>query len=213
MLTYNLINTNPSPTANAGSLGFVRAQQLAAVTTALNQWRKALKKGFPHEHLIYLLRHQYTEASLRLGTLKGRDAVVGQHLEEACAATGFRLYLANLEQMVSGGAVDEGYDHSRYNRYYYEDYDNSPQKAAGGFHEIDDEFDREVKLKHIVDLGGEKIGEDMAVDEENILQNDPFDRDPDEEAYEGFTGNAGASATHWYRETVGHYSASMAIPG
>ncbi|KAK5120551.1 hypothetical protein LTR85_006207 [Meristemomyces frigidus] len=27
-------------------------------------------------------------------------------------------------------------------------------------------------------------------------------RDPDDEDFEGFTGNAGASATHWYRDTV-----------
>ena len=36
------------------------------------------------------------------------------------------------------------------------------------------------------------------------MHEDPFgdERNPDEEDYTSYTGNAGASTTHWYRNTV-----------
>lgn len=44
----------------------------------------------------------------------------------------------------------------------------------------------------------------MDVDENRIVQPDLYesDREPDDEDFEGYTGNEGASATHWYRDAV-----------
>ncbi|KAG9759223.1 hypothetical protein KCU73_g3496, partial [Aureobasidium melanogenum] len=37
----------------------------------------------------------------------------------------------------------------------------------------------------------------------DILQEEPYeDRDPDEHEYEGWTGNAGATSTHWYKDSA-----------
>lgn len=213
VLTYNLVRANPPSTANGPSIESIEWQDVTDLKTIFNRWRKDLSKGFPHERLMYILDHQYTEANLKAYTLKGRDAVIGQYLEAACADTGFRFYLANLEQMVSGGAAEDDYCYSTRYGYHYGRYDSPPPRLAGRFHEIEDECDREVKLKYLVDPEGDKIGEDIEVDEEDILQSDPFARDPDDEDYEGFTGNEGASATHWYRETVSPDFASMALPG
>ncbi|KAK5123058.1 hypothetical protein LTR85_003254 [Meristemomyces frigidus] len=78
---------------------------------------------------------------------------------------------------------------------------NEPSSA--GHHTITDETDSSLQLKRVVDTEGVETMKDVNIEEECIIQEDPFeDRDPDEEAYEGFTGNAGASATHWYRDTV-----------
>lgn len=54
----------------------------------------------------------------------------------------------------------------------------------------------------MVDLDGHVLGQGITIQEDDDGQEDPFERDPDDEDYEGYTGNAGASATHWYRDTV-----------
>jgi hypothetical protein len=81
--------------------------------------------------------------------------------------------------------------------------DDEGDYGGGGFHAIEAEMDRSLKLTRIVDLDGNEVGKDYDVEEENIVQEEPFEeRDPDKEDYEGYTGNAGAFATHWYRDTV-----------
>lgn len=38
---------------------------------------------------------------------------------------------------------------------------------------------------------------------DDIVQDNPFEAEPpDEEDYQGFTGNEGANATHWYRRAA-----------
>ena len=53
-------------------------------------------------------------------------------------------------------------------------------------------------------MNGAEIAHDLPVDENWILDEDPFgnERAPDEESYEGYQRNYGAEATHWYRNTV-----------
>lgn len=45
-------------------------------------------------------------------------------------------------------------------------------------------------------------GVNLSFSETMIIQDDAFKGDPDDEDYEGFTGNEGAHATHFYRPTV-----------
>ncbi|KAK5256442.1 hypothetical protein LTR16_003262 [Cryomyces antarcticus] len=59
-----------------------------------------------------------------------------------------------------------------------------------------------LKLDRVVSFDGSEIQRDVDIDESDIVQVNPFDRDPDEEDYEGWTGNEGCNATHWYRDTV-----------
>ena len=51
-----------------------------------------------------------------------------------------------------------------------------------------------------------EVARDIELNISDFLYTDAFDRDPDDEEYEGYTGNEGASATHIYRETVSQLS-------
>ena len=93
-----------------------------------------------------------------------------------------------MEHEKSGEVEDGGYD---------PDYGSS-----GGYHVVEECLEESISLKRLVDLEGHLLAHDIALDEDAIIQEDPFDREPDKEDYEGYTGNAGASATQWYHDTV-----------
>jgi hypothetical protein len=134
-------------------------------------------------YLIYLLDHRYTEASLSLDRLKGVDSARVQRVAVLAEKHNFKCYLATVEKVVSGG-VDE--DAGRFS----------------GPHTIFDTSESSLELKTVVDLDGKVVLADVPVEEEDFVQKQPFNRKPDEEDYEGYTGNEGAYATHWYRSTV-----------
>lgn len=117
-------------------------------------------------------------------------------------------YLATVEKSISGGVDDGGYDRYRGSHRYY-DYDDD--ESDGDIHTIVDEYNREVKLSRLVDLDGAQKLRDISIDESDFLYDDMFDDDPDDEDYTGFTGNAGAEATHWYRRTVSYLNSSRKL--
>ena len=127
-----------------------------------------------------MLEHKYTEANLKMDHLKGKDRMRALSLQRACQERGFSFLLANMVHEVMGGCEED-----------------SDQE----FHEIEDEVERSLKLKVLVDANGSVMARDVPFEEENILQPEPFDRDPDDEDYSGWTGNEGVSATHWFRDS------------
>jgi hypothetical protein len=85
----------------------------------------------------------------------------------------------------------------------YDDEDEDDHRGRR-FHVLEDEYNITLKLKRVVDLDGNEMAKDYDIKEEYILQELPFKgREPDEEDYYmGYRGNEGASATHFYRDTV-----------
>lgn len=229
VLTYNLIYSGHvyEPLSAADNTRDARF-----LTAVFNKWRKDINSDEndvdtsdpPPEELIYLLDHQYTDESLSFSALKGKDLVKAQLLKDVCDQTDCCLYLASLERRVYG-VVEDDYD-EYYGRGfgYYDDEksedgdsedensedeprdrseDRPTHRYASDFHEIIEECDKSLELKRIVDFDGQVVGTEFDVDEDNIIQDEPFkDREPDEEDFEGYTGNEGASTTHWYRNTV-----------
>lgn len=65
----------------------------------------------------------------------------------------------------------------------------------------------------MVDLDGHVLGQEITIQEDDIVQEDPFERGPDDEDYEGYTGNVGASAPHWYRDTVSVSERHLTVKG
>jgi hypothetical protein len=192
VLTYNLCFTG-------GAIGSAGAglQASAGLDRIITNWTTAyneeIKKDVP-ELLAYKLEHQYTNANLSFNALKGHDREVVKHLEAVRKQTLSHVYLASLEKTVSG-SCDEGRHYDRY--YCYGDDDND------GHHAITEEHEVTIKLGPVFNLDGSKFAEDIRVDEHDIVQEGIFDdREPDDEDYEGFTGNAGAEAKHYYRDTV-----------
>ncbi|KAG7004618.1 hypothetical protein G7Y79_00024g055680 [Physcia stellaris] len=134
---------------------------------------------------------KYTDASLSLQALKGEDRVKAEYLRETCAEAGVCFYLASMEHTKYGSVENNFYD------------DDSDEDHSAHHHTLEDVIEEELSLKRVVDLHGHLLARNVAINEEDIVEEDPFDgRDPDHEDYEGYTGNAGASATHWYHDTV-----------
>lgn len=123
---------------------------------------------------MYLLEHQYSDASLRYEALKGADAVRARALKVATEDGIADIYLANVERTSMG---DEGDDY------------------------LDEEGSTD--LRRIVTLDGREVVSGMSFDGCEFVQGDPYqDREPDDEHHEGYTGNEGAPITYYYRDTV-----------
>ena len=219
VLTYNLVQAVGGPARLACGLKDDQAKltQILAIWSHKSQGKSPDSPSF----LSYMLDHKYTDANLRLDHLKGKDAYLARYLQSACLDQDFCFFLANLERTVSGGCEDEDtydqYDHYGGRRGYNwhsdedeEDNDemssNSDETGSSGagldeYHELDDIYDTSLTLRTLYRANGQLLAKGIPLKEIDIVQEDPFDRSPDSEDYEGFTGNAGASATHTYRNS------------
>ena len=192
VLTYNLIRQASDSSQNASVLDDHK-QNLDRV---LALWREQdLEIGScsenSYEKLVYILEHEYSEANICLDNLKGKDQLRTRNLLEACQDQGFSLYLAHFEYSLSGG-VDE----------YEENPDWGYGRNSADYHEIIDETDAEWRLQTIFQYDGKQIASDVTLEEEDLLENTDFTGiEPDDEECDGWTGNEGCTATHFYRRT------------
>lgn len=189
VLTYNLIQTNFEHFNSTAS-----AEQ--KLHTILTKWNKVNRSGSGEaDRIIYQLEHKYTDASIRLQTLKGSDLLKAQRLFSVGNQMGYTLYLASVEKQVHGSA--ESGHRGYYSRYHDE------EDSDGEFHAIEDVLEDSLTLTRVVDPDGFVVVTDLAIEEEDILQAEPYeDRDLDEHEYEGWTGNARATSTHWYKDSA-----------
>jgi len=193
VLTLNLTadpqGVHPSPEINCDVHNGLRR--------LLKQWQSNISssKASSCECIIHLLDYEYTQQGLKLQSLKGRDLDVVRALCEACSAIGILCFLANCEKEVSGGCEEDfGYG-GRFRGY--------GSKYSGSYHTIEDVFDTSLRLKWIVDMGGRLVAENVDINQADLLDENSFEnKTPNDEEYSGYTGNEGASATHWYRDSV-----------
>ncbi|KAK5016330.1 hypothetical protein LTR60_002081 [Cryomyces antarcticus] len=182
VLTYNLVRTGPGVGYSLAALD----DPSLKLKDVLRSWHQsAVHTDHAPRKLIYILEHKYSDASLEYDQLKGKDQLRAKTLKNVGAEMGFDVFLASLEREVIGGAEED-----------------SPYGGYGDFHKIVEEAEEMLKLDRVVSFDGSEIQRDVDIDESDIVQVNPFDRDPDEEDYEGWTGNEGCNATHWYRDTV-----------
>jgi hypothetical protein len=142
--------------------------------------------------LLYKLDHKYSDAELSFARLKGPDQAQVAELRKACEKIGLHIYLANIEQRDTGIITDSDY-------FSKDEY----RGLRGQRHDIIEEsLDSTYSLSHIIDPTERVFARKVEIDETIFVQEEPFDSEPDEEDFEGYTGNEGACATHIYRETV-----------
>ena len=115
-------------------------------------------------------------------------------LAEACSQTDVGIYLASSEKTESGACVDDGYGYGRD--------DDSEDSEQGAYHELEDVNESSLELKRLVDLHGVLLAEAIDISEDDFISGDPFGRGPDREDYEGYMGNWGPDATHFYHDSV-----------
>ncbi|WQF83243.1 Putative prolyl 4-hydroxylase alpha subunit, Fe(2+) 2OG dioxygenase domain-containing protein [Colletotrichum destructivum] len=206
VLTYNLTIDQARQQPSAG---LVRNENRALRHT-LKRWLRKGADGGEADYVYYGLDHEYTEASISMKALKGRDSAVVQTLQDLASGLDFDVLLALTEMMEAGSTSPNGFD-PRFDSYrsnsrrYYNDEDEieSEPDEDPGPHEIEDVLETELSVKLLVDLRGRPIIRDVNLSQEHCLRDEGFfEGATRREEYEGYQGNWGPTATHWYRVTA-----------
>ncbi|TKW52228.1 hypothetical protein CTA1_12806 [Colletotrichum tanaceti] len=206
VLTYNLTIDQAGQRPSAG---LVRNENRALRHT-LKRWLRKGADGGEMDYVYYGLDHEYTEASISKKALKGRDLAVVQTLQDIASGLDFDVFLALTERMETGSTSPNGFDHrfdshrSNSRRYYDgDDETESEPDEDPGPHEIEEVLETDLSVKLLVDLSGRPILRDVNLSQEDCLGGDDFfEGATQKEEYEGYQGNWGPTATHWYRVTA-----------
>ena len=200
-MVYNLIHDTPG--APLCALDLLDKQH--KVGQALQAWSIAENQEPRYWPLAYMLENQYSEGDLRLDRLQGRDLARARRLQQACHQHGFSLFLANIEQVVSGTCAGAWHCYGRsrgcdrYRCHSYGEigieYQDVNEDKDDEYHFIVDESNRYITLTNIVLPDGSGYAQDVDFNIKNILSDEPFGDDPDEEDYDK------GSTNHYYRQT------------
>ena len=77
------------------------------------------------------------------------------------------------------------------------------------YHEIEYANLSCLQIKRMVALDGTTLAKNIGVSEDDFVQVKVFDRDPDKEDYQGYMGNWGPEATHFYHDSVQDHSSNL----
>ena len=128
--------------------------------------------------------------------------MVAKSLKQACHDQDFYFFLANLERTENGSCDYDPFDPFDYHSGGGSAYGSRYNYSSGGqIHDLEEVFETTLELKSVFESSGKRLAKSVPIEESDIVQDDPFDRDPDDEDYEGYTGNEGASSTHFYRDS------------
>lgn len=176
VITYNLLQQHGSP-PSAGRF----IEQQAELQELLQKWASALQS---ETRVIYRLGHKYSQSSLSIQNMKGRDAQLIRCLDQACQATGFYIFLAIMTK-TEGGEDDD----------YY-----------GGNDEDS------LQLDHVTALDGSYIAGSVDVETSEILGPDPYKgRAADSEDEGEFTGNESMPSQYRYHDSVSLFESSAKV--
>ena len=174
-LSYNLVNTSPGiPPPHLPDMH----SAVSAVENIFRKWKKGAydEPGFSGT-ITYLLDHEYSQASLELAALKGKDATLVSNIRAVAQNHGISLRLGLLECMIYGEA--------EYSSRSYSNWDNLNPK-------MDQVHEKTYTIKDLYDLEGDLVEGDVTFDPKlDMIPQDPgFDgQEPDDEEFEGYTGN------------------------
>ncbi|ATY63069.1 hypothetical protein A9K55_009334 [Cordyceps militaris] len=170
VLTYNIV----VPTVEGPKSAAFFNTQVEKLQRILIDWRETDQFNC---QVYYPLDHQYSESSLSLGNLKGRDDVVRQVLQLAASKIGFSIFLAS---MTHNKECQEGYDES-------------------------DESEEWTVLDNMYTPQGKLIAREIGVHTDEILCSQPFygdDMAADSEDEPEYLGNEHAAARFRYHDSV-----------
>ena len=177
VLVYNLLQVSQGDTPSSSLL----LQENIKLSRVLAGWNRGMTESGADlpKFLLFQFEHEYTDDNLRFDSLKGLDKVKADYLRETCHQNNIGLYLSSMKRSVDGEC--EGDDE---------------------YHVIEEVLEDKIELERMIDLDGNVIARKIAVDKEDIVAEDPFDRAYDHEDYEDYTGNAGPSTTQYFNDTV-----------
>jgi len=202
-LTYNL--TLAGSRGKKGIAAPSYGATAAAIGELLGDWSRAADPP----KLAITLDHRYTQNGLSLDRLKGIDRAQAEVLFEAAEQADCVAHLA-LVTLWQSGAAEGGYDdyaYGRGRRYHWSDYEDEGEDdydETGGDYEMGEIYEHSLSADHWSDRQGKKVrlGE-IRVDEDEIVAHEALDEgEPNEEDFEGYTGNAGMTLDRWYRRAA-----------
>lgn len=198
-------------------------EHIAAAAHVLRQWTShhATTQGSDSSddtapsRVAVLLDHQYTKAGLTRDALKGLDRTKADILFAAAREAGCDASLALVTLWESGSAADPDDDmygwgrrrrSSRHDRREDDDADpaGDPASERRGMYEMEEVFDSRLIAEHFSDAEGKPLAfGEIPLDESQIVSEAGLtDRKPDEEDFEGYTGNAGMTLERWYHRAA-----------
>ncbi|KAG8931660.1 hypothetical protein FRC01_000995 [Tulasnella sp. 417] len=192
-LSYNLIRRPGRPKPTIKPLD----PMLVKLVDVMKYWHRNVHQT--PRMILYLLQHKYSQANLRQGALKGRDAHQVAILQAVAERFGIRVSLAIVECHIAGQAEDYSYS---------DDWETArPSGLPIGYVDT-----QEMKVTMVSDLDGTLLLDELELDEdgddesyqsipENLRHIVERGR-PDAEEYEGYQGNYGGNLERWYRRTM-----------
>lgn len=207
-LVYNLTLAKSAPAIAAPS----SRGHVAAIAGILSEWgeqRPKATEGAPSK-LAVLLDHRYSQAGLNRDALKGVDRSRAEVLFEAAKQAGCEASLALATYWESGSAEpsgDYGYGHGYSRRRSYRRYDDDSEDGdndEAGEHVMGEVLESSLTAEHFSDADGNPLdfGE-IPLDDGEIVSRTPLgEGTPDQEDFEGYTGNAGMTLERWYHRAA-----------
>lgn len=205
VLTYNLVMPDPIRTAEPHSEAVTALAHAITNfwhTPVKNRWR-AHEPGQVPDRLVYLLDHEYTQASLSWKRLKGADVTRVGALRKVADALDAEIFLALADVQETWTAEEDytAYKMRRGYRYYDEDDDGA---SSGNEPEPGELIDDSITLQHWINTDDTVMAlRDSRVDDDELCYTIATkDCIPFESEYEGYTGNAGNTIDRWYHRAA-----------
>jgi hypothetical protein len=201
-LVYNLTQEKTRQIVTAPK----STEQIAEVALLLRQWGDTKQPGseLPRK-LAVLLDHKYTQAGLTFDALKGLDRARANVLFSAARDASCDAALALVTYWESGAAEytgGGGYDrYDRRHRGYWRKDDEEEDSSEYAMGEV---FDETLTAGNFSDAEGNQLSYgEIPLQDAEILSKHPIrEGQPDEEDFEGFTGNAGMTLERWYHRAA-----------
>lgn len=183
----------------------VAPRSTTAVATAA-RLLAALFEDASRDKVAIALKHQYSEAALEPGALKGGDRARFSVLARVAERLDYELFLALMTRHQSGAADDESLyaDRSRSRGRYDFDQDDDVDDPGDGdgaeFAALDEDS---LTLDHWRDRKGAKVPHGrMRLVESEVVSDLPPGEWPSRTEIHEATGNEGVSMDRWYRQAV-----------
>ncbi|KAF4959863.1 hypothetical protein FGADI_1366 [Fusarium gaditjirri] len=197
VLTFNLAIDQSSPQ----TFDTVSETELQPLRKCVGDWIMQEQKDRKTPYACHVLDHEYTQANISQKSLKGPDMTRFMALQQALEGCPVTMYLALLEREEIG-TVD--FAEPEMQAFYpltlalSRTIDTYPDPFNGYHPPFYSVYETVCRLKDLKDLHGEAVADELVITENCILDPSAFKGVKSEKAYE-FTGNAGTTATHWYR--------------
>ena len=161
----------------------------------LNQVRDWFQRR-ASDPLVFALDHQYTEAGLKPGHLKGADKELHRSVAAVAESLGSRLYFGQVERHLCQFADDGSFGYGRrgYDR-WSGDYDDLA---------IGESYEDEIVINGWRDADGNPANlAPLGCESSQLISLVPVEEwVPTRQDYEGYTGNAGNTLDRWYHKSV-----------